>query len=137
MRKEFKVISMTNNDSILKTSFFNEINVEFYPGQKNTSDSISLYECSESPKTPKLEISDYTTKFTIAFANENLANYKEFILAEYSQNINNSARSSINFIKLVDDIYAFLQDCYNECYLNIEQDPNQKSKSKLIKPKTV
>ncbi len=133
MRKEFKIISITNNDSILKTSFFNDINIEFYPGQRNSPDSISFYEANENPKTSKLDISDYTTKFTIAFAYENLSNVKEFILSEYSQNINNSARSTINFIKLVDDIYKFLQTCYDESYLNFNQNEMVKTKLKSNK----
>lgn len=135
MRKEFKIISITNNDSILKTSFFNDINIEFYPGQRNSPDSISFYESDENPKTSKLDISDYTTKFTIAFGYGNLANIKEFVLSNYSENVNNSARSSINFIKLVDDIYKFLQECYDETYINFNN-PDVAVKSKL-KQKTV
>ncbi len=115
--KDFKIISMTTNDSILKTSFFDDINIEFYPGVKNTSDTIMIFESSGNPKDSKLQISDYTRKFTISYTNcLNLDNSeaKEFILSDYAQTINNSTRNTINFIKLIDDIYDFLKFCYNE-----------------------
>lgn len=127
--ENFTLVTMSSRNDTLKTITFKRgLNVEFYPGNNHATDSINIYEDEKSMTNGKVEINENIIKFTIIYNNDMLTMAKEFKIRDYAESVI-STKVTINFNKLVSDIYEFLIKCYNFNSSEIET-PKSKNKDK-------
>lgn len=111
--ENFTIVTMTNTNASLKTAAFKKgINIEFYPGNNHSSDSIAIYDDETSQVAGRVEINEKVIQFTIIYNNDAITKSKEFKISTYAETIN-STQIAINFGKLTSDIYNFLVKCFD------------------------